>query len=121
MSPTAPEVARNAIRFSPRRRTRTGGPSGAGSSLETRAGIQYWRSSAPIGVAGPTRQSSSLSSLESMAPPPSAEPSSPRRGSGGRERDPQPLDPADEVRAQLLGRSSGLDVRQPPEQLAEHR
>src|SRR5262245_46231608 len=67
MSPTRPEVARKATRFSPSSRTRTGAPSASGSSAETSAGIQYSRSSAPIGLPGPTRQSSSLSSPESMA------------------------------------------------------
>src|SRR5262245_40815636 len=67
MSPTRPEVARNATRLSPSSRTRTGAPSASGSSAETSAGIQYSRSSAPIGLPGPTRQSSSLSSPESMA------------------------------------------------------
>src|SRR5215472_3011421 len=54
------------MRFSPRRRTRMGGPSGSGSSAEINAGIQYSRIRFPIGVPRPTRQSSSLSSLESM-------------------------------------------------------
>ena len=70
MRPTLPEVARKAIRFSPSRRTRTGGQSGAGSSLVSRAGIQYCRMRSPIGVPDPTRQSSSLSSLVSIADPP---------------------------------------------------
>src|SRR5690606_19034052 len=40
---------------------RTGGQSGAGSSSERMAGIQYWRMRLPMGVPGPTLQSSSLS------------------------------------------------------------
>ena len=56
MRPTAPEVARKAIRFSPSSRTRSGGQSGEGSSSERSAGIQYWRIRLPIGVPGPTRQ-----------------------------------------------------------------
>src|SRR2546428_435590 len=67
MRPILPDVTRKAIRFSPRSRTRTGAPSRSGSSLDMRAGIQYCRSMAPTGVPGPTRQSSSLSSLESFA------------------------------------------------------
>src|SRR2546428_5469856 len=67
MRPILPDVTRKAIRFSPRSRTRTGAPSRSGSSLDMRAGIQYCRSMAPTGVPGPTRQSSSLSSLESIA------------------------------------------------------
>src|SRR5213594_956322 len=70
MSPILPDVTRKAMRFSPRSRTRTGAPSRSGSSLVMRAGIQYWRSRSPVGVPRPTRQSSSLSSLESIALPP---------------------------------------------------
>src|SRR5262245_42451942 len=55
------------MRSSPSRRTRSGEPSGSGSSLESAAGTQYWRSRLPIGVPVPTRQSSSLSSRLSMA------------------------------------------------------
>src|SRR5438093_9737153 len=55
------------MRSSPSRRTRSGEPSGSGSSLESAAGTQYWRMRAPIGVPGPTRQRSSLSSRLSMA------------------------------------------------------
>src|SRR5262245_1290838 len=47
-----------------------GGPSASGSSLDMSAGIQYWRIRFPIAVPGPTRQSSSLSSFESIAVPP---------------------------------------------------
>src|SRR2546426_5674696 len=64
--PILPEVTRNAIRFSPSSRTRTGAPSRSGSSLDIRAGIQYWRNRFPVGVSRPTRQSSSLSSLDSI-------------------------------------------------------
>src|ERR1051325_4810344 len=70
MRPTDPPAVRYAIRFSPSSRTRSGEPSGSGSSLESAAGIQYWRISAPIGVPGPTRQRSSLSSRLSMRVPP---------------------------------------------------
>src|SRR5439155_10387993 len=66
MRPILTEVTRKAIRFSPRRRTRASAPSRSDSSLDMSAGIQYWRSKAPTGVPDPTRQSSSLSSLESM-------------------------------------------------------
>src|SRR3989304_5392129 len=59
--PMRPDGARNATRFSPRRRARSGGPSGAGSSRLMRTGSQYWRRRSPIGVPGPTRQRSSLS------------------------------------------------------------
>src|SRR6266852_749612 len=41
--------------------------------------------------------------------------------SGRRERHRQPFDTADEVRAELLRLRRGLDVRQPAEQLDEHR
>src|SRR5438093_3971444 len=66
MRPILPEVTRKAIRFSPSSRTRTGAPSRSGNSLDIRAGIQYWRNKFPVGVSRPTRQSSSLSSLESI-------------------------------------------------------
>ena len=39
--PTAPDVARNAMRFSPSRRTRSGAPSRVGSSFDSAAGTQY--------------------------------------------------------------------------------
>src|SRR5881397_3894504 len=39
--PTLPDVTRKPMRFSPSRRTRTGGQSGPGSSLDMNAGIQY--------------------------------------------------------------------------------
>ena len=55
------------MRFSPSSRTRSGGQSGAGSSSDRIAGIQYWRMRLPIGVPGPTRHRSSLSSLLSMS------------------------------------------------------
>ena len=70
ISPILPDVTRKAMRFSPRSRTRTGAPSRSGSSLVMSAGIQYWRNRAPVGVPGPTLQSSSLSSLESIGGPP---------------------------------------------------
>src|SRR5882724_4052924 len=70
ISPILPDVTRKAMRFSPRSRTRTGAPSRSGSSLVMSAGIQYWRRSSPVGVPRPIRQSSSLSSLESIAWPP---------------------------------------------------
>src|SRR6267142_2792860 len=69
MRPTAPEAVRYATRSSPSRRTRSGEPSASGSSLESAAGTQYWRSTLPMAVPGPTRQSSSLSSRLSMASP----------------------------------------------------
>jgi len=59
----------NAIRSSPSRRTRTGLESRSGSSVESRTGCQYWRSISPIGVAGPTRHRSSLSSFVSISFP----------------------------------------------------
>src|SRR5262245_28237164 len=65
--PTSPRVSRKTTRFSPSRRTFLGGPSGSGRADEGRHGIQYWRSRSPIGVPGPTRHRSSLSSLESIA------------------------------------------------------
>ena len=64
--PTLPLLSRNMTRFSPRSRMRLGGLSGLGNSAAGRAGTQYWRISLPIGVPGPTRQSSSLSSWLSM-------------------------------------------------------
>src|SRR5262249_9102103 len=69
INPTFPDVTRNPIRFSPRRRARTGAPSADDSSLDVNTGIEYCRMRSPIGVPGPTRQSSSLSSLESIALP----------------------------------------------------
>src|SRR4029453_10217754 len=70
ISPILPDVTRKAMRFSPRSRTRTGAPSRSGSWLVMSAGIQYWRRRSPVGVPRPTRQSSSLSSLESITLPP---------------------------------------------------
>ena len=61
-----PLVSRKAIRSSQSNRTRTGRPSASGSSSESRAGTQYSRMNLPIGVPGPTRVSSSFSSLFSM-------------------------------------------------------
>src|SRR5262245_6846285 len=67
MRPTSPRESRKITRSSPSRRTFFGGPSGVGSAEEGRHGIQYWRIRSPIGVPGPTRHRSSLSSLESIA------------------------------------------------------
>ena len=61
-----PSVSRKAMSCSPSRSTRTGSLSGAGSSDDSTAGIQYSRMSAPIGVPGPTRVMSSFSSRLSM-------------------------------------------------------
>src|SRR5579871_2835342 len=71
MRPTWPLVSRKAINSSPSSFTRTGGPSGLGSSVESRAGIQYCRMSSPTGVPGPTRVSSSFSSRLAIDTPPS--------------------------------------------------
>src|ERR1700755_1432694 len=65
--PTIPEESRNAIRSSPNIRTRTGGPSGSGTSSVNNAGNQYRRKPAPIGDCGPTRVSRSFISLDSIA------------------------------------------------------
>ncbi len=65
--PTSPEVVRKAMSSSPRSLTRRGGPSGAGSSCELTAGIQYWRIRSPMGVPGPTLHISSLSWSLSMS------------------------------------------------------
>jgi hypothetical protein len=46
----SPEVVRNAIRSSLRRRIRSGGQSGAGSSVEINTGNQYSRIRFPPGV-----------------------------------------------------------------------
>ena len=46
---------------------RTGGQSGSGNSSASSAGIQKRRKSSPMGVPGPVRVSSSLSSRVSMA------------------------------------------------------
>src|SRR5215472_6502407 len=61
--PTRPAVSLNATRFSPNSRTRAGAPPGSGISAVRHAGVQYRRSSSPIGVPGPTRHRISLSSL----------------------------------------------------------
>src|SRR5579871_4790198 len=66
MRPTWPLVSRKATSSSPSSFTRTGGPSGLGSSVESSAGVQYCRMSSPIGVPGPTRVSSSFSSFDSI-------------------------------------------------------
>src|SRR6266850_6837385 len=65
MSPGRPFLARNATRRSPSSFTRLTRPPAA-TSLDSTTGIQYWRRSAPIGVAGPVRVRSSLSSLLSI-------------------------------------------------------
>src|SRR5882762_9409331 len=65
MSPGRPFLARNATRRSPSSFTRLTRPP-AVTSLDSTTGIQYWRRSAPIGVAGPVRVRSSLSSLLSI-------------------------------------------------------
>src|SRR5882724_11807957 len=65
MSPGRPFLARNATRRSPSSFTRLTRPP-ATTSLDSTTGIQYWRRSAPIGVAGPVRVRSSLSSLLSI-------------------------------------------------------
>src|SRR5215472_16222303 len=62
-SPTRPVVSRNATRSSPSSRTRAGALPGSGISAVRQAGVQYRRSSSPIGVPGPTRHKVSLSSL----------------------------------------------------------
>src|SRR5947209_12667446 len=70
-SPTSrgrPLFARNAMSRSPRSCTRFTRPP-ATSSLESTTGIQYCLKSAPIGVPGPVRVSSSLSSRLSIGSP----------------------------------------------------
>src|SRR5215204_4182606 len=52
--------------FSPSNSTRIGSESGPDSSEDKTAGTQYSRIRLPIGVPGPTRQSSSFSSRVSM-------------------------------------------------------
>src|SRR5262245_2207959 len=69
MRPTLPLVSRKAMSFSPSSITRTGSESGDGTSDESMAGTQYWRIRSPIGEPGPTRVTSSLSSLLSMRAP----------------------------------------------------
>jgi hypothetical protein len=59
--PTCPLISRNAIRFSERIRSRTGGPSGFGTSRDNKTGSQKRRNSSPIAAPGPVRQSSSFS------------------------------------------------------------
>jgi hypothetical protein len=65
MKPGLPCESRQAIRSSPRMRTRFGSPSGS-ISQEYTSGSQYWRMSCPAGVPGPTRHSSSVFSFDSM-------------------------------------------------------
>src|SRR5215216_3477018 len=72
MRPTAPEVVRKAMSGSPSSMTRKGGQSGAGSSSERTAGIQYWRMRLPITVPGPIRHMTSLSSMLSIQRPPTS-------------------------------------------------
>src|SRR3979409_821996 len=67
--PTLPLLSLKAINCSFSSRTRTGSESGRGNSEASMAGSQYWRIRLPIGVPGPTRVTSSLSSLLSMASP----------------------------------------------------
>src|SRR5919109_4931032 len=65
-NPTRPALSRKATRSSPSRRTRTGGQSGSGISLDSKAGIQYRRINSPIGFPGLTWVSRSLSSRDSI-------------------------------------------------------
>src|SRR6266545_5920929 len=67
--PTRLALSRKAMRSSPNSRRRTGLESGCASSLESIAGIQYWRIRSPVVEPGPTRVNTSLSSLLSMVPP----------------------------------------------------
>src|SRR5258706_10508271 len=60
MTPTRPELSRNAISCSPSSRRRIGAPS-RGNSDDIAAGCQYCRISLPMTVPGPTRTKSSLS------------------------------------------------------------
>ena len=64
--PHPSSLSRNATRSSPMILTRTGGPSRSGSSCESSTGIQKRRKKSPIGVPGPVRVRSSLSSALSM-------------------------------------------------------
>src|SRR5262249_20063246 len=68
--PTRPSVSRKATSSSPITVTRTGGPSGAGSSWERSTGTQKRRKNSPIGVPAPVRVKSSLSLALSIASPP---------------------------------------------------
>jgi hypothetical protein len=65
--PTLPFESRKPISCSPSSSTRTGSESGSASSEESMAGTQYSRIRLPMGVPGPTRVISSLSSCFSMA------------------------------------------------------
>src|SRR5579859_2531413 len=69
-SPTLPLLSLKPINCSPRSSTRTGSESGCGNSDESIAGTQYSRIRLPIGVPGPTRVISTLSSFLSMQPTP---------------------------------------------------
>ena len=93
-SPTRPLESRNATSSSPSTVTRTGGPSGSGTSRLSSTGIQKRRNSSPIVVPGPVRVSSWSSSALSMRPPLETPPPScsrdvddlADRGTGGRYR-----------------------------------
>src|SRR3954447_16882259 len=73
MTPTRPELSRNAISFSPSSASRIGSPS-ALSSADIAAGTQYCRINSPMTVPGPTRTRSSLSFLFMVFPPASIVP-----------------------------------------------
>src|SRR3954449_11969862 len=68
MTPTRPELSRNAINFSPSSARRIGSPS-AFSSDDIAAGTQYCRINSSMIVPGPTRTRSSLSFLFIVIPP----------------------------------------------------
>ena len=65
-TPIRPALSRKAINRSPSSIKRSGSPS-ASSSDDRHAGNQYCRLSAPIGVLGPTRVSSSFSVCDVMS------------------------------------------------------
>src|SRR5580658_4969206 len=81
MTPTRPELSRNAISRSPSSMRRIGAPS-AFSSDDIAAGSQYCRISPPITVPGPTRTRSSLSLRRIDASPVSAEIGEAEAGAG---------------------------------------
>jgi hypothetical protein len=66
--PIWPALSRNAISFSPSSISRSGSPS-ATSSADRQAGIQYCRSSVPIGVPGPIRVRNSFSAAVVIGAP----------------------------------------------------
>jgi len=68
MTPTRPELSRNAISFSPSSINRSGAPS-RWSSDDITAGIQYCRIISPIGVPVPTNSRSSRSFCLLIASP----------------------------------------------------